>query len=83
MPPVKREATKISTLTMPRKPEKSAPEAPDKIIALRCTASYRKRVEQAAKKEFRDSSGLIALALQKYFDEQGYESLPPRLGEPE
>jgi hypothetical protein len=57
--------------------------APDKIIALRCTAAYRKRVEQAAKKEFRDSSGMLALALQEYFEKRGYDPLPPRLGEPE
>jgi hypothetical protein len=54
---------------------------PDKIIAIRCTAEYRRRVDQAAKKEFRDSSGLIALALQEYFEKRGYEPLPSRLGD--
>jgi hypothetical protein len=62
-------------------PEPHMPSAPDKIIAIRCTAEYRKRVDQAAKKEFRDSSGLIALALQEYFEKRGYEPLPSRLGD--
>lgn len=68
---------------MARTKPPATPELPEKIIAIRCTATYRKRVEQAAKKEFRDSSGLIALALAEYFEKHGYEPLPPRLGEPE
>jgi hypothetical protein len=67
---------------MPKKPSKksTAPGVPDKMMAIRCTAEYRRRVELAAKKEFRDSSGLVDLALNEYFQKRGYDPLPPRLG---
>jgi hypothetical protein len=70
---------------MPKKPsaKPASPGGPDKIMAIRCTAEYRRRVEQAAKREFRDSSGLVDLALNEYFEKRGYEPLPPRLGDTE